>query len=194
MHVVRRTKNRLWRWRNNPLRRPEDVLEAWVVLAVWVLIAVGGTLAGVLTAHAADDVFAQQRAERSAVRAVLLTDIPQGAEASAGSSGGRTTAKVRWTTPDGSTRTGTTLVDAAQQAGSTVKVWTNRQGDLTTEPPSQAVANIDAALLGTAAALALSGLAVGVGRVVRRRLDRRRIDRWGTQWDLIGPLWGHRTG
>lgn len=65
MHGGRRTKKTLWRWRSNPLRRRDDVLEAWLVLAVWALIAVGGTLAGVLTARAADDVFAQQRAERT---------------------------------------------------------------------------------------------------------------------------------
>lgn len=68
MRAGGRAKKWLWRWRANPLRRKDDVLEAWLVLAVWALISVGGTLAGVFTARAAYDVFAQQRAERTPYR------------------------------------------------------------------------------------------------------------------------------
>ncbi|QTE02425.1 hypothetical protein S1361_34155 [Streptomyces cyanogenus] len=37
MNGNRLAKKPLWRWRNNPLRRHGDVVEAWVVLAVWVI-------------------------------------------------------------------------------------------------------------------------------------------------------------
>ncbi|MFJ4201148.1 hypothetical protein ACIP2Y_16160 [Streptomyces sviceus] len=49
-----------WRWRSNALRRREDVLEAWLVPAVRVLVAV--------------DDFAQRRSDRTPVRAVLIRD------------------------------------------------------------------------------------------------------------------------
>ncbi|WP_329331861.1 hypothetical protein OG866_03410 [Streptomyces sp. NBC_00663] len=193
MRGDRRTKRWLWRFRSNPLRRHDDVLEAWLVLAVLLLVAVGGTLAGVVTARAADDTFAGQRADRAPVRAVLLADAPRTTGAKGGVYGGRTTTKVRWTTPDGSRRTGSTLVDAGQEAGAAVTVWTNRQGELTTRPPGPSDAAVEAGFLGAGAALALSGLVIGAGAVVRCRLDRRRVAGWGREWDLVGPEWGHRT-
>ncbi|MDN3029275.1 hypothetical protein [Streptomyces sp. S.PB5] len=184
----RRTKKTLWRWRSNPLRRRDDVLEAWVVLAVWVLIAVGGTFAGVVTARAAGDVFDRQRAEREPVRAVLLMDTPQAA-----ANAYRSMAKVRWIAGDGSSHTGKALVESGKKAGSRVTLWTDPWGDLVTAPPSPTEAAVEAGLLGTAAALAASGLAFGAGGLARWRLERRRIAQWGREWDLVGPQWGHRT-
>jgi hypothetical protein len=64
------TMKRLWRWRSNPLRRHEDVVEAWVVLTVWVVVAVAGAFAGLVTARSAEHEFAQQRAHRHTVRAL----------------------------------------------------------------------------------------------------------------------------
>jgi len=188
MRASGRGKKWLWRWRANPLRRRDDVLEAWLVLAVWVLIAGGGTLAGVLTAGAADDVFAQQRAERTTVRAVLLKDAPR-AEAKSY----RSLVKVRWTLADGSTRTATTLVDGGRKAGSTIVLWTNMQGNPSTQPPNRTDAAVEAGFLGAASALAVTGLAFGAGGAARWWLDRRRVDQWGREWDLVGPLWGHKT-
>ncbi|WP_420709208.1 hypothetical protein [Streptomyces sp. AS58] len=48
------TTKRLWRWRSNPLRRREDVVEAWVVLTVRVIVAVAGAVAGLVTARSAE--------------------------------------------------------------------------------------------------------------------------------------------
>ncbi|RPF30932.1 hypothetical protein [Streptomyces sp. TLI_185] len=189
MRTRRRTKRWLWRWRANPLRRRDDVLEAWLVLALWTLVAVGGTLAGVLTARAADDAFTEQRAERNPVRAVLLTDTPPSEAKSY-----RAFTQVRWTGRDGSARTGRTLVDGGLRAGSTTVLWTDRQGNLTTRPPNRTDAAVEAGLLGAASALAVTGLVFGAGGAARWWLDRRRIDEWGREWDLVGPRWGHKTG
>ncbi|MFI6010055.1 hypothetical protein ACIBAG_14730 [Streptomyces sp. NPDC051243] len=185
------TKKRLWRWRSNPLRRRDDVVEAWVVLAVWAVVLVGGTLTGLVTAHAADDVFARQRAEGHSVRAVLRSDVPASATATGGT---RALARISWTAPDGTTHTDKTLVDTGQKAGAEVVVWLDGQGILATEPPSPTEAAIEAGVLGTAAALGLAGTAFGAGALVRWRLDRRRFDQWGREWDLVGPRWGHKTG
>ncbi|MFF1333287.1 hypothetical protein ACFVYM_33040 [Streptomyces sp. NPDC058298] len=188
MRTGRRTKRWFWRWRSNPLRRRVDVLEAWLVLAVCALIAVGGTLAGAVTALAADGVFARQRAERTAVDAVLLTDTP-----AAASSSYRTSAQIRWTDRDGAVHTDTTLVGSGKNAGARVTVWTNTQGALVTAPPSREAAAVEAGLLGTGAALAVTGLVVGAWGVTRWCLDRRRIGEWGSEWELVGPQWGHKT-
>ena len=186
-------KKRLWRWRGNPLRRHDDIVEAWIVLVVWAVFAVGGTVAGLVTAHAADEMFARQRAERQSVRAVLLNDVPRSATALGGTTERRMTT-VRWTTSDGSTRTGRTLVETGLEAGSRVTVWQNAEGRLTAAPLSSTEAAIESGFLGTSAAAALAGLVFGAGAVARWRLDRHRVDAWGKEWDLVGPRWGHKTG
>ncbi|MEH0516051.1 hypothetical protein QA942_32275 [Streptomyces sp. B21-106] len=186
-------RKRLWRWRNNPLRRRDDIVEAWIVLAVWAVVAVGGTVAGLVTAHAADDTFARQRTDRQAVRAVLLDDVPRTALAMGGTVDRRMTA-VSWRTPEGSPRTDETLADTGLKAGAHITVWQDSQGRLIAAPPSTTEATIESGFLGTVAAASLAGLVFGTGAVVRWRLDRRRIDQWGREWDLVGPQWGHKTG
>ncbi|MEW2120777.1 hypothetical protein AB0945_37650 [Streptomyces sp. NPDC005474] len=188
-----KARKRLWRWRNNPLRRRDDIVEAWIVLAVWAVVAVGGTVAGLMTAHAARDVFAHQRADRQTVRAVLLNDVPRSALATAGGTDRRMTS-VSWTTPEGATRTGRTLVNTGLDAGAHVTVWQDGQGRLTAAPPTTKEATMESGFLGTAAAASFAGLAFGTGAVVRWRLERRRIDQWGREWELVGPRWGHKTG
>ncbi|MFK0110022.1 hypothetical protein [Streptomyces sp. NPDC091217] len=189
MRGARSGKKRLWRWRDNPLRRHDDIVEAWIVLAVWAFIAVGGTIAGVVTALAADQVFAQQRAERRPVQAVLLTDVAE-STGTGGVADDRRMATVRWTAPDGSSRTGLTRVDA----GTSVVAWEDGRGRLVAEPPSATAAGVEAGVLGAAAVAALAGAALGAGAVARWRLDERRMALWGREWDLVGPRWGHRTG
>ncbi|MPY39119.1 hypothetical protein FNH04_04020, partial [Streptomyces phyllanthi] len=187
----KRTSLDLWRWRSNPLRRRDDVMEAWLLLAMWALIVVGGTLAGVVIARAADEEFALQRAERTPVRAVLLTDVPRTASTDSGVGTGMALAKVRWTAPDGSTRTDKTLVDTGQKAGTRITVWTDGQERLSPEPSTPTEAAVEAGVLGAAAALALGGAVFAAGRTARWGLDRRRIKQWGREWDLVGPQWGH---
>jgi hypothetical protein len=193
MRRTRSGKKLLWRWRSNPLRRRADVVEAWVVLAVWALVVVGGTVAGLLTARAADDVFARQRLERQPVRAVLLVDVPKTAYG-LGTEDERMPGTVAWTAPDGSTRTGRTLVDTGTKAGTRVVVWLDRQGRATTKPPSAGAAAMEAGVLGTAAGCALAGAVIGAGAVARWRLEQRRLGLWDREWTTVGPRWGHKTG
>ncbi|MEV0738249.1 hypothetical protein AB0I51_20235 [Streptomyces sp. NPDC050549] len=189
----RRLKKRLWRLRSNPLRRHDDIVEAWIVLVMWAVVLVGGALSGLVTFHAADEVFSAQRTERHSVQAVLLTDTPS-PTSTVGGARDLIKAKVRWTTADGTRRTGSTLVETGKKAGSKVVVWVDSAGALTIEPPSRTEATLESAVLGLTAALALAGLAFGTGAVVRYRLNQRRIDSWDTEWKLVGPTWGRKTG
>ncbi|WNZ06669.1 hypothetical protein [Streptomyces sp. 11x1] len=189
----RKTSRALWRWRRNPLRRRDDATEAWIVLAVWIAVVVGGTITGVLTARSAEGVFTAQRADRRPVSAVLVSDVPRTATG-VGGTYDRTSAKVRWTSPEGAIREGSTLVETGQRAGTEVKVWTDGRGGLSTEPPTPAEAAVEAGVLGVAAGLALSGLVFGIGGAGRWWLDRRRVALWGTEWARIGPLWSQKTG
>jgi len=180
-------KQWLWRWHSNPLRRHDDVVESWIVLGVWTVIAVGGPLIGAVSAHAADDSFARQRAERHAVQAVLMENTAS--DIRGGWEGSRVRATVRWTT-DGTTRTGHTLVDGGHKVGAKVTVWVNDQEQLVTRPPSTTEASVQANALGALAATAFAAPVYATGRALRWRLDRRRIDEWGREWDRLGPQWG----
>ncbi|MFF0087723.1 hypothetical protein ACFYR1_50140 [Streptomyces canus] len=145
-----------------------------------------------MTADATDETLAQQRAERHSVQAVLLTDAPKHAS-SVRSSSDHALADVRWTARDGSVRTDRTLVDTGMQAGSHVMLWQDALGSLATRPPSPAEAAVEAGVLGSLAGLAFAGPVCALGAVARWRLDVRRIEGWGREWDLAGPQWGHRT-
>ncbi|MGX4695282.1 Rv1733c family protein [Streptomyces sp. JNUCC 63] len=185
---------RLWRWRSNPLRRHEDIVEAWIVLAVWVIVVVAGAVAGLVTARSAEHEFAEQRAHGRPVRAVLLADAPHGITAD-WSTDGRVQGSVRWTAPDGTSRTGQTLVDGGLKAGARMMVWQDGQGRLTlSQPTGRAEGYVEAALFGAAAALAVAAPVFGAGAVARARLDRRRMAHWDQEWDLVGPQWGPKTG
>ncbi|PZG95259.1 hypothetical protein C1I97_27190 [Streptomyces sp. NTH33] len=186
-----RVRRRLWRWRGNPLRRREDVVEAWIVLAMWVVIVVGGAVAGTVVARVTDQDFARQRADRQPVRAVLLTDTPPTAPAD--SDRHRPMAEVRWTAPDGTARIGLTPVDGGLRSGATVTVWQDGHGVLVPRPAAPAEGRVEAALFGTAAALALACLSYVTTTAVRRRLDQRRYDQWAAEWELVGPLWDQKT-
>ncbi|MER5942037.1 hypothetical protein ABT121_32570 [Streptomyces sp. NPDC001928] len=104
-------------------------------MAVWVIVAVGGMVAGLVTAHATGEVLARRRAERHPVRSVLLTDLPKRTSL-VRSSGGKVSAQVGWTATDGSARTGRTLVDTELKAGTGVVVRQDSRGTPTPAPPS----------------------------------------------------------
>ncbi|MET8765633.1 hypothetical protein [Streptomyces sp. NPDC004658] len=188
------TTQRLWRWRSNPLRRHEDVVEAWIVLVVWVLAVLGGALAGLVTARAAEHEYAEQRAHRHAVRAVLVSDAPRDLTTD-GSPDGRVQGSVRWTAPDGTSRTGHTLVDGGLKAGGRVTVWQDDRGRLVlSQPTGRAQGHVEAALFGAAAVLAVAVPVFGAGAVARVQLDRRRMTHWDQDWDRVGPQWGPKPG
>ncbi|MGF1240733.1 Rv1733c family protein [Streptomyces sp. 2-6] len=182
----------LWRWRRNPLRRRDDVVEAWIVLAMWTAIVIGGALVGTVVGRAVDRDFAAQRADRRPVRAVLLADVPR--TTSTGNDVYRALAKVRWTAPDGAVRTGRTLLTPGPKAGATVTVWQDGTGALTTEPAGTGEARAGSVFFGASAAMALAALVHGAAALPRRRLDRHRSERWAAEWELVGPRWDQKTG
>ncbi|MEU1661584.1 hypothetical protein ABZ527_36670 [Streptomyces griseofuscus] len=180
-------KRHLWRWRSNPLRRREDVLEAWIVLAVWAVVVLVGTVVAPLAFRTAEHRFAEQRAQRHPVRAVLTADAPQDIAAQ-WSPDGRGQDTVRWVAPDGTPRTGHTLVDPSLPRGTTVHLWQDDRGQLvTTAPTDRAEGHIEAGLLAAGAALVAAAPVLGAGAFARARLDRRRLALWDREWDLVGP-------
>ncbi|MFE1288500.1 hypothetical protein [Streptomyces sp. NPDC058751] len=182
-----------WRWRRNPLRRRDDVFEAWIVLIVWTVMVLGGTLAGLATARAADESFTRLRHDRHAVPAVLVGGTGSAVPAGEGTVYDRVRATVRWTAADGAPHVGSALVESGQKAGAHVVIWLDARGLPTTAPPTASAAATESTLLGIGAAVALAGLVFGAGGLARWRLDQRRYDRWEREWERLGPQWGHKT-
>lgn len=184
----------LWRWRRNPLKRRADAVEAWVVLAAWVLTGIAGVLAGLTTAGTVERGMARERVEWRPVVALLTEQAPGSADSRTGASGGATVwAKVRWSAPDGSPHTGQARVRPGSGVGTAVTVWTDPQGRLVTRPATASEARSRAALVGGLAGVCAASVPFCAGRALRSRLESRRIDQWGYEWARFGPLWGGRT-
>ncbi|MFF3906725.1 hypothetical protein ACFYZJ_12165 [Streptomyces sp. NPDC001848] len=181
----------LWRWRRNPLRRRSDALEAWVVLAVWAVTVVGGVLTGVAATHSVERGLAEERAQWHPVVALLTQDAPK---RSAGAGAERVWAKVRWTDRHGSSHAGQARVAAGSLTGSAVTVWTDREGSLVTQPATESQAQVRAAMVGVLVGAGAAAVPFVGGRILRERLERRRMAQWDEAWARFGPLWGRMTG
>ncbi|MGW5634695.1 Rv1733c family protein [Streptomyces sp. NPDC003832] len=178
----------LWRWRRNPLKRRADMVESWVLVAAWALTVLVGVAVGLATAGSVERGLARERAEWRPVQARLTDPAPS----AAGS--GQLWARVSWTAPDGSARTGQARVGSGGGSGTTVTVWTDRSGRLVTRPATVTQAHLRAGLTGGLVGAGAAMLPFMTGRVLRDRMEQRRIDRWDTEWSRFGPLWGRTTG
>lgn len=188
-----RTRVRLWRWRRSPLRRRTDVVEAWLLLAVWVLAVAGGLVAGLVTADAGVRSFDRLRAERHEVSAVLTRDAKDSVSPVAVDDH-HVWADVRWRGRDGSVHLGQARASANAHAGDRVTIWTDDHGALVSAPPQHGEAQVEAAILGTLAAGAAGGVVWAAGRVVRGRLMQGRMRAWDDEWARADLRWGGRTG
>ncbi|MFF6781476.1 hypothetical protein [Streptomyces sp. NPDC012510] len=184
---------RCWRWRRNPLRRRSDVVEAWVILAGWLLALVGGLLAGLAAADAIERSADRQRAERRTVSAVLVEDA-KGKVPARTAGDPRVWATVRWTAPDGSIRTGEARVSATSPAGNRVTVWIDQSGHLTAEPLTDGQARSHAAAGGVLVATGVGGIALAAVSVARFHLSQRRMEQWAVEWERIDTRWGRKSG
>ncbi|WP_267714376.1 hypothetical protein [Streptomyces sp. CoH17] len=180
----------LWRWRRNPLRRREDVIEGWVLVIVCLVVALAGPVAGVLAAHASAHGDAQRRTERHSVSATLVSDVSSTSPATA-APGGRLDATVRWTAPDGTRHSGKIPVDMGTKAGSRVTVWTDSRNQVTAAPPTTTQAGVDAAFMGAASSFTVATTAAAGYCGARVVLNRRRRAAWEHEWEDVASRWGH---
>ncbi|MFD8725785.1 hypothetical protein ACFV2H_49625 [Streptomyces sp. NPDC059629] len=190
-HVTTRP---LWRWRRNPLRRHSDVVEAWIVLAVWTVTLLGGLLAGWAAGQAVDQTFAERRAAAHTVSAELTENAAEGSPVVAGYDVGKVWVMVRWTAADGSTHTGLAKADPTATTGSRLQLWVNRGERLVDPPPSQAEATFETVMTAALVAPLVSTGVWGAGWVIRRQLMRHRLDEWDAEWRQIGPQWRNFSG
>ncbi|MFD7995082.1 Rv1733c family protein [Streptomyces mexicanus] len=187
---------RLWRWRRSPLRRRCDVVEAWAVLGVWLVTVLAGVVAGWTAARSAADGLARERTAWRPTTALVTQRAPSpptaDPEAVVGQNG-QVWAKVRWNAPDGSPHAGQARVRPGSAVGTRVTVWTDDRGRLTTRPATPAEARTRSVVVGVLAGAGAALVPCAAGRLLRARLERRRMDRWDAEWARFGPLWSRKT-
>ncbi|AWW41090.1 membrane protein [Streptomyces sp. AS58] len=190
------TRVRGWRWRRNPLRRRSDVVEAWTVLAVALLLFLGAPLAGAAAAWWAHDeaqtTAAAQRADRRHVRAEVVGPSTGDLTALQGGREYTYRATVKWTDPGDGPRTATARVPTGTRPGEAVDVWFDSRGRNVPPPPDGTVVWQHTLSIGTCAA---GGAAVAVflgHAAVRRGANRHRMAEWERDWARTEPEWTRR--
>lgn len=184
-----RPRRVMWRWRRNPLKRRSDTVEAWLLLAAWVIAVVGGLCAGCATAAQSGNDIARQRVQRHPVVAVLVRNAPGQAAARAVDDDAVWTA-VRWRESDGSLFTAQAKVAPNTPAGTHVALWADRDGRLVSAPASRAERRLEVVVFGTSAAvLVCFGAFLGV-RVLLAGVQRRRMRQWEHDWAVADDQWG----
>jgi hypothetical protein len=178
----------------NPLRRRSDVIAAWLLPVAIVLFL--GLCPVIWTAtgmRVRADNAAVQRAEPTWHRVDAQLLQAAGGPQPSGSAANSWTvlAPVRWV-EDGHARDADYPVPAATPAGSQVKIWLNRAGNLEI-PPMTAAQIDDRVLADTFVALAVFAVLLGgLTWGIRRVLDRRRLAGWEAEWMAVGPRWSRQ--
>jgi hypothetical protein len=181
----------------NPLRRRTDRIEAVVRLATLILLLVAVPMATFAAGRQADHValrnaHAQQVADHE-VTAVLLQQAPPTGIPDPYTSIQMTLVLARWQPPGRPARSGPVPAPAGARAGSTVTVWVDASGAVTSPPTDPRVIIGDVCMAAMVTCLVASLLVLGANALARRALDRRRIRAWDAEWRATGPLWsGHR--
>jgi len=184
-------------WDRNPMRRTTDRIQVLLRAVLLALFVLGGPIATAYVGHAVYasglrtgrvQAAAWHRAPALVLDARPIITVwrhPAGI-------GRHATLSVRWTTPQGPSRTGEITGRAGAVPGSFVTVWIDKAGRLTHPPQSRAnvADHVIAAMALTASALTL--LLCAVCRVASLVLDRYRLARWEADWLAVEPQWTKR--
>ncbi|GAB2728456.1 hypothetical protein [Streptomyces bullii] len=191
-----RTRARGWRWRRNPLRRRSDVVEAWTVLVVAVLLFVGAPLVGAVAAGWAHGearaIAAQQRAERHRVRAEVVGRAGDSLPSMQAAGQHAYRATVRWSEPGEGQRTAVARVPGGTRQGETVDVWFDSRGRSVTPPADGSTVWQHTVAVGVCAAGGAVALVLLAHGIVRRVALSRRLAEWEREWARTEPQWTHR--
>jgi hypothetical protein len=182
----------------NPLRRGTDRVEAVLRLVLIVLlvavIPAAAVAAGRWADHQALHRAQLERATDRLVTAVLLENAPASGVPDPYTSVQTAWVRARWQPPGQPPRAGDVLAVAGARQGSTVRTWIDRSGAVADPPMEHRViaGYICFAVMITCVLSWLVLLAAVL--LVRRALDRRRLNAWEAEWRASGPLWsGHRS-
>ncbi|GAA3795084.1 MULTISPECIES: Rv1733c family protein [Amycolatopsis] len=169
--------------RGNPLTRESDRRERLALLVAVTVVVLAAPFAALLgdRVHQWQERLAvSQQDTRTAVTATLLADAPPPAGYPPG---GTARVEAEWPLPGGSTATGGVTVRRGAEAGDTVDIWIDENGEPAAAPVTAETAIVNGVTVGALSWAAVMGLC-GLGFwLYRRALDRRRRDEWADSWD-----------
>ena len=181
----------------NPLRRGCDRAEAWLRLGLVLVFLIASPLAAFGLGHLTNDASVRaahaEAANEHQVAAVLLHRVSHNSNDPLYSTSELAWAQAKWTAPDGRRRVGEVPAAVGSRAGRQVPIWVDNAGQLVYPPigQGQIASRVIAVVALTPAILAV--ILLGVGWLIRRLLDRRRLAGWATEWSAVEPLWTKRT-
>jgi hypothetical protein len=177
----------------NPLRRACDRVETFLLAGLFVAAVVAAPFAAQAASHAAyagaTRVQQAQQAARHQVPAVLT----QSADPTAGGYlGVLIPVQATWRSVTGVKHAGQVMATAGSAKGSTVIVWTDAAGNLTSPPlrPSQVSGQRYMAALGAVVGVGAVYLCASV--IVRHVLNRRRMAAWAADWAVTARAWNRQ--
>jgi hypothetical protein len=179
---------------SGPLKRGSDRVQvaARVLLLALVLTAVPVALAvATVTGSQMQSLADAQAAVRHQVEATLREDAPPAH--GSGHAGAEAAVPASWTAPSGVERNGVVEVRTRAKAGTTVTIWVDRAGDVTTRPLDDLDVVSRAVGHGAATFLGISAMATVGYLAVRRLLDRNRMRRWAADWAVVEPVWSRKV-
>jgi hypothetical protein len=184
---------------SGPLKRASDRVEVAgrivVVLSLLVAPALAVAATTVATGHL-EAVAAEAAAERTLVHAVLREDAWEQLDRTGSASGAPELETVPvpavWPVPGAAERAGIVLVDPHTPAGTTVPVWVDRAGNITSAPPDRSSINSTAMTSGALVLIGVPLVTLSLHAVLCAALDAHREHRWAQGWAAVGPEWATR--
>ena len=195
--VIRRSLRRFLLG-SGPLKRRSDRMQVIGRFVVAVSLLLAPPLAVVATTATTTQLQAvadAEAAERSRVRAVLLEDAPVITHTSgdySSYSDDRVHARAVWSLPDGTSRVGNVPTEPLTPAGTAVRVWVDRDGDLAPAPFDRGGIAASAMVMGALPLFGVPLAAWTLYAVLCVLLDARRERRWERDWATVEPEWNSR--
>jgi hypothetical protein len=177
----------------NELRRPADRAETCVMIGLLTAFLAGAPLLAMTVHHEANAVSMRalhNQQEWRQVPAVLLEGTPASTSVLYESST-IIWARARWAA-NGAVHVGEVPVPAGTRKGGTVRVWTDRAGDVAGVPLTRAQIADRVIAVTVFAPFALALVLLTVAAIAGRLLERKRIAAWEPAWESVEPLWSRR--
>lgn len=177
----------------NPLRRRTDQVEdvaAWLLAAVALFVLLLAVWGGAGVYADALDQGRLAHGQRTEVEALLLDDPPPGyREADSDGLGWRS---VRFADTSGRDHVADVPVTGRQPAGSTVRLWVDRNDRVMPAPLTQTDAVVISATVGIALTALGAAVLASMWFGLRRLLDICNSVAWDQEWAEVEPVWSGR--